>query len=71
MLPRTALGEVEDHRFGLVDARRAVASQVRAMGFAIPQIHRFEHRHRRLVGVRHLVLQQFCRLRAALANPLR
>ena len=50
MLPGAALGEVEHHRLDRVEARRAVAPQVRPVRLAVA---RLEHRHRRLVGVQH------------------
>ena len=49
-------GEIEDDGLHRVEARRAVAPQVRAVRLAAA---RREHRHRRLVGVQHRVRQQF------------
>jgi hypothetical protein len=76
VLAAAALGEVEHHGLHGVEPRGAVAPQVRAVRLAKA---RLEHRHRRLVGVQHVVAAQLgaerlgerLQLHAALADPLR
>ena len=54
ILARTRLGKVVDDGFDVLEGPRAVRPQVRAVCLAVA---RFEHRHRCLVGVEHLVRQ--------------
>src|SRR5437867_3489406 len=58
MLAGTAVGEVEDDDLLIFERGGAVAPQVRTVRFAVA---RLEHRHRRLVGVQHAVVEQFVR----------
>lgn len=79
MQPAAAVGEVEVDRLHGVEARRAAVPDVRPVYLTIPQVRRLEHRHWRLAGVKHAVLQEFggqridqgLRLHRALADPLR
>ncbi len=56
MLAGAAVGEVVNHCLQISELRGAVCLQVSAMGLALA---RREHLHRCLVGVQHVLLQQF------------
>ena len=76
MFTRAAFAEVVDHRLQIFKGPRCIGPQVSSVRFLIA---RLEHRHRRLVGMKHrvaenLVLQgidQRLQLNPAHAHPLR
>lgn len=79
MLATPAVGEAEDDGLERVERGGAVAPQVGPVRLAVSQVCRLEHRHRRLIGMKHRLAQQLggqgvdqrLQLHAALTDPLR